>query len=131
MGIARAGSIPAPSTKSRYRITVITSDFQSEDLGSIPGTCSMKPTVVRIARIKGTLALIGSQPFNESLNAPRYSVQDPALCGHATGDGEQTISKSRRYGFIYGEVAQLAERYPCKVKDVGSNPIFSTIGPMV
>ena len=56
----------------------------------------MKPTVVRLARIKGALALIGSQPFNESLNAPRYSVQDPALCGHATGDGEQTIFKIRR-----------------------------------
>jgi hypothetical protein len=27
------------------------------------------------------------------LNDSRYSVMDPALCGHATGDGEQTISK--------------------------------------
>ena len=27
---------------------------------------------------------------------------------------------------LSGEVAQLAERYLCKVKDVGSSPIFST-----
>ncbi len=27
---------------------------------------------------------------------------------------------------LYGDVAQLAERYLCKVKDVGSNPIIST-----
>jgi hypothetical protein len=26
-----------------------------------------------------------------------------------------------------GEVAQLAERYLCKVKDAGSTPVFSTI----
>lgn len=59
--------VPPQVHKSRYRITVITSDFQSEDLGSIPGTCSN------------------------------------------------------------GVVAQLAERYPCKVEDVGSNPIYSTM----
>jgi hypothetical protein len=27
---------------------------------------------------------------------------------------------------LYGDVAQLAERYLCKVKDVGSSPIVST-----
>jgi hypothetical protein len=27
------------------------------------------------------------------LNVPRYSVMDPALRGHVTGDGEQTIGK--------------------------------------
>ena len=29
--------------------------------------------------------------------------------------------------FLFGVVAQLAERYLCKVKDVGSNPICSTM----
>jgi hypothetical protein len=29
--------------------------------------------------------------------------------------------------FLYGAVAQLAERYTCNVEDVGSNPISSTI----
>lgn len=28
--------------------------------------------------------------------------------------------------FLFGVVAQLAERYLCKVEDVGSNPICST-----
>ena len=56
----------------------------------------MKPTEVRLARMKGTLALKGSQPFKESLNVPRYSVQIPALLCTATGYGEQTISKTRR-----------------------------------
>ena len=28
---------------------------------------------------------------------------------------------------LFGDVAQLAERYLCKVKDVGSTPIISTI----
>ncbi|CAB4154580.1 hypothetical protein UFOVP1307_111 [uncultured Caudovirales phage] len=64
--------------------------------------------------------------FTESSNAPRYSVQDPALLCMATGDGEQTISKICRNGFINGVVAQLAERYLCKVKDVGSSPTSST-----
>jgi hypothetical protein len=58
----------------------------------------MKLTVVRLARIKGTLVLIGSQPFNESLNAPRYSVQDPALMCTSTGDGEQTINQIQTRG---------------------------------
>jgi hypothetical protein len=57
---------------------------------------------------------------------------DPALCGHATGDGEQTISKIHTRGehgrFVFnGAVAQLAERFLCKEEDVGSNPICSTV----
>ena len=36
--------------------------------------------------------------FTESLNAPRYSVMDPALRGHVTGDGEQTIGQIHTRG---------------------------------
>ena len=57
--------------------------------------------------------------------------RDPALCGHATGDGEQTISKIPKNGFIYGVVAQLAERFLCKEEDEGSNPFCSTMSNTV
>ena len=53
------GSNPSAPTKCRYRITVITSDFQSEDLGSIPGTCSKCRVILSLnheSRLHGGLA---------------------------------------------------------------------------
>ena len=34
--------------------------------------------------------------------------RDPALCGHATGDEEQTIGKIPKNGFINGEACTKA-----------------------
>ena len=77
-----------------YRITVIISDFQSDDVGSIPSTRSIcyRRLTVRTQHFhcwNGSSILLGSTK---------------------------------------GVIAQLAERYLCKVKDVGSNPIDSTKG---
>ena len=62
----------------------------------------MKLTEDGLAPLKGTLALTGSQPGIESWNAPRYSVQIPALLCTATGHGEQTMSKNWRGASFMG-----------------------------
>ena len=53
--------------------------------------------------------------------------RDPALCGHATGDGEQTIGKIPKNGFIYGLACSKAlARNTCNVSVVSSILIRST-----
>ena len=83
-------------TTCRYRITVITRHFQCWDLGSIPGTCSKWNNRRRISVVERNLGSHRIATFTESWNAPRYSVQIPALMCTSTGYGEQTISKNRR-----------------------------------
>jgi hypothetical protein len=61
---------------------------------------------------------------------------DPALCGHATGDGEQTIGKIQTYGerrrFIIARVAQLVEHNLAKVGVASSNLVSrSTLAEVV
>ena len=82
----------------RYRITVITSDFQSENLGSIPGTCSNKSYRSPNSADERNLGSHRIATFTGSLNVPRYSVMDPALMCTSTGDGEQTIGKIQTRG---------------------------------
>ena len=42
-------------------------------------------TEVRLARMKEILTLWVLRP-NQSLNDSRYTVMDPALCGHVSGE---------------------------------------------
>ena len=56
---------------------------------------------------------------NEDVNAPKYSVKDPALLGQAPGDGEQTISKISSHGGVEGkffccESSSVGRAQPCQ-----------------
>ena len=46
-------------------------------------------------------------------------------------EGPSTLMMFGSHLVIIGVIAQLAERYPCTVEDVGSNPIGSTKGLFV
>jgi hypothetical protein len=52
--------------------------------------------------------------------------RDPALCGHATGDEEQTISKIPKNGFIFGPDAD-GRSTPLQGDRLGSIPTVSTM----
>ena len=123
-------------TLRRYRITVITSDFQSEDLGSIPGTCSNKPYRSPNSADERNLGSHRIATFTESLNVPRYSVMDPALMCTSTGDGEQTIDQIQtrgehgRFVFFYGPDAD-GRSTDLQSDRLGSIPTVSTMGNTV
>lgn len=116
-------------TICRYRITVITSDFQSEDLGSIPGTCSNRPYRRRFSFVERNLGSHRIATFTESLNVPRYSVMDPALMCTSTGDGEQTINQIQtrgehgRFIFLNGSLVKLAITPDLQSGVTGSKPV--------
>lgn len=86
----------------------------------------MEPTEVRLARMKETLALIGSQPLLR-VRMPQGILFKTLLCyAWQQVMRNKPSLKSVENGSINGVVAQLAERHTCTVKDVGSSPISST-----
>ena len=83
---------------------VITPHFQCGDECSIHSTRTKWNNRRRISAVERNLGSHKIATFTGSWNAPRYSVQIPALMCTSTGYGEQTISKNRRnVSFLFGK----------------------------